>query len=119
MTAKEVILICGAMASDKRLQILEWLENPMAHFPPQRDGDLEKDGVCGVSIANKLDVSQPTTSRHMKILSDAGLIRAKSQKGWTFYRLDPMGMALANEAVSARLGSQDAAPGTADAESTL
>ena len=30
----------------KRLQILEWLNDPRAHFPPQVDGDLDKDGVC-------------------------------------------------------------------------
>jgi len=34
-----------ALASPKRLQILEWLRDPVAHFPPQRDGDLVDDGV--------------------------------------------------------------------------
>ena len=73
---EEVIRVCAALASDKRLRVLEWLSNPKAHFPPQRDGDLEADGVCAVFIAQKLGVSQPTTSRHMKILLDAGLVRA-------------------------------------------
>jgi DNA-binding transcriptional ArsR family regulator len=77
-----------ALANERRLQILDWLKDPVAHFPPQVDGDLVKDGVCGVLIAEKLGVSQPTASEHLKILSQAGLIRAKRIKQWTFYRRD-------------------------------
>ena len=75
-----------ALANGKRLQILEWLKEPRAHFPPQVDGDLVEDGVCGVFIARKLRVSQPTASEHLKILQQAGLIRAKRIKQWTFYK---------------------------------
>jgi DNA-binding transcriptional ArsR family regulator len=77
-----------ALANERRLQILDWLKDPVAHFPPQIDGDLVKDGVCGVLIAEKLGVSQPTASEHLKILSQAGLIRTKRIKQWTFYRRD-------------------------------
>jgi ArsR family transcriptional regulator len=77
-----------ALANDKRLQILEWLKRPTKHFPPQRDGDLIKDGVCGVLIARKLQISQPTASEHLKILSQAKLLKAKRLKGWTFYKRD-------------------------------
>ena len=55
-----------ALASDRRLLILEWLKRPRAHFRPQVDGDLVKDGVCGVLIAEKLGVSQPTVSEHLE-----------------------------------------------------
>ena len=77
-----------ALANDRRLLILEWLKRPKAHFPAQVDGDLIKDGVCGVLIADKLEVSQPTTSEHLKILLQAGLIRSKRIKQWTFYKRD-------------------------------
>jgi len=77
-----------ALANPKRLQILEWLKQPGKHFPPQVDGDLVKDGVCGVLIASKLRISQPTASEHLRILSQAGLIRGKRIKKWTFYRRD-------------------------------
>jgi len=77
-----------ALANPKRLQILEWLKQPRKHFPPQVDGDLVKDGVCGVLIATKLRISQPTASEHLRILSRAGLIRGKRIKKWTFYRRD-------------------------------
>ena len=77
-----------AIASERRLQILEWLRSPTEHFPPQVDGDLVRDGVCGVLIAQKLGVSHPTVSEHLKILAEAGLIRGKRIKQWTFYRRD-------------------------------
>jgi ArsR family transcriptional regulator len=81
-----------ALANDRRLQILDWLKQPRKHFPPQVDGDLVKDGVCGVLIADKLGVSQPTASEHLKILSQAGLIRGKRIKQWTFYQRDETGI---------------------------
>ncbi len=78
--------VIKALANDRRLQILDWLREPKAHFPPQTDGDLIKDGVCGVFIARKLGVSQPTASEHLKILARAGLLRARRIKQWTFYK---------------------------------
>lgn len=75
-----------ALANDRRLLILDWLKQPRKHFPPQVDGDLVKDGVCGVLIARKLKVTQPTASEHLKILAAAGLIRGKRVKQWTFYK---------------------------------
>ncbi|HET7228898.1 MAG TPA: metalloregulator ArsR/SmtB family transcription factor [Longimicrobium sp.] len=75
-----------ALANERRLQILEWLKDPVANFPPQVDGDLVDDGVCAVWIAEKLGVSQPTLSEHMRVLTTAGLVRAKRIKQWTFYK---------------------------------
>jgi DNA-binding transcriptional ArsR family regulator len=77
-----------ALSNPSRLKILVWLRQPAKHFPPQIDGDLIKDGVCGLSIARKLRVSQPTASEHLKILLQAGLIRGKRIKQWTFYKRD-------------------------------
>ncbi|HLZ14036.1 MAG TPA: helix-turn-helix domain-containing protein [Candidatus Acidoferrum sp.] len=79
-------VIFRALANRSRLRILEWLKNPRKHFPPQMDGDLVKDGVCGLLIARKLRVSHPTASEHLKILAQAGLIRGKRSKQWTFYK---------------------------------
>jgi ArsR family transcriptional regulator len=75
-----------ALANDRRLRILDWLKDPRAHFAPQADGDLVKDGVCGRRIAEKLGVSQPTASEHLRILVDAGFLRPKRIKQWIFYR---------------------------------
>ena len=75
-----------ALANERRLQILDWLKDPTAHFPPQVDGDLVADGVCAVFLADKLQVTQPTLSEHMRILVQAGLVTATKIKQWTFYR---------------------------------
>jgi DNA-binding transcriptional ArsR family regulator len=80
------LTVWQALANDRRLQILEWLKNPKAHFRPQVDGDLVKDGVCGVLIAEKLGISQPTLSEHMRILVQAELVKPKKIKQWIFYR---------------------------------
>jgi ArsR family transcriptional regulator len=77
-----------ALSNEHRLQILEWLKDPEANFPPQVDGDLVQDGVCGALIAEKLGLSQPTVSEHLKVLARAGLIRPRRIKQWTFYRRD-------------------------------
>jgi ArsR family transcriptional regulator len=87
-----------ALANDKRLQILGWLKDPRRHFPPQVYGDLVKDGVCGVFIAEKLGVSQPTASEHLRILVRAGLVKPKRIRQWTFYKRDEKKIAEAKRA---------------------
>jgi DNA-binding transcriptional ArsR family regulator len=82
------LMALQALANDRRLQILEWLKDPRAHFPPQVDGDLVKDGVCAVLIAEKLGLSQPTLSEHMRVLCQAHLVQSKRIKRWTFYKRD-------------------------------
>src|ERR1700739_1969406 len=77
-----------AFASKPRLQILGWLKQPRAHFREQIDGDLVEDGVCGLLSAEKLGVSQPTVTEHMKLLVEIGAVRAKRIKQWTFYKRD-------------------------------
>src|SRR5579863_6653137 len=82
------LALLQALANDRRLQIIEWLKDPVSHFPPQVDGDLVKDGVCAVLIAEKLNISQPTLSEHMRVLCQAKLVQSKRIKQWTFYKRD-------------------------------
>lgn len=96
-------LALRALANEKRLAILAWLKDPRAHFPPQTDGDLVKDGVCGVFIAEKLGVTQPTASEHLKVLSQAGLLRGKRIKQWTFYKRDEKAIAQIKRAIAAAI----------------
>ena len=92
-----------ALANDRRLQILDWLKRPREEFPPQVDGDLVKDGVCGLSIAQKLGVSQPTASEHLNIMVRAKLIQGKKIKQWTFYKRDEKGLREIKKLLSAAL----------------
>jgi DNA-binding transcriptional ArsR family regulator len=80
--------VIKALANDSRLEIMRWLKEPRSHFPPQVEGDLIEDGVCGLFIAQKLGVGQPTVSEHLRVLVHAGLIRARRIKQWTFYKRD-------------------------------
>jgi DNA-binding transcriptional ArsR family regulator len=82
-----------ALANARRLQILDWLRDPVAHFPTQVDGDLVQDGVCGLFVAQKLGISQPTAHQHLKILVDAGYLVPTRIKQWTFYRRDDRAIA--------------------------
>jgi len=84
----ETLGIFQALANDRRLQILEWLKDPKSNFRPQIDGDLVADGVCAVLIAEKLGISQPTLSEHMRVLCQAKLVQSKKIKQWTFYKRD-------------------------------
>lgn len=77
-----------ALANDKRLLVLELLKDPVGNFPPQVDGDLIKDGVCSNWLTEKMGVAQPTATRHLKVLAEAGLIIPTRKKGWVFYRRD-------------------------------
>jgi DNA-binding transcriptional ArsR family regulator len=92
-----------AVSNESRLQILTWLKDPAGNFPPQIDGDLVKDGVCGLLIARKLGVSQPTVSEHLRILSQAKLLEGKRIKKWTFYKRNEKGIGELKKILSARL----------------
>lgn len=94
------VAVVKALANDKRLLILAWLRDPAAAFPPQRDGDLERDGVCSLFIAEKLGISQPTCGEHLKVLSQAGLVTSKKIKQWVFYRRDERRIAEIKESLS-------------------
>ena len=64
------------------------IHEPTQHFPKQVDGDLVKDGVCAVLIAEKLGITPATLSEHMRVLVQAGLVRPKRIKQWIFYKRD-------------------------------
>src|SRR5476651_125125 len=99
----ETVAALKALANDRRLQILEWLSAPRSHFREQVDGDLVDDGVCGVLIAEKLGVSQPTVSEHMRVLTAAGLVTTKRIKQWTFYKRDETQIRAIKKALAASI----------------
>lgn len=75
-----------ALSNEKRLLILEWLLDPVSHFPVQADGDLVEDGVCLGAIVRKMGVSQPTITGHMRTLTEVGLVSSKRIKNWVFFK---------------------------------
>ena len=58
--------IFKAIANERRLQVLDWLKDPRAHFRAQADGDLVEDGVCALLIAEKLGITGDATLAYAK-----------------------------------------------------
>ena len=48
--------------------------------------------MTGCKILEKMDVSQPTLSHHMKILCDSGIVNKRKKGKWTMYSLSPDGI---------------------------
>jgi len=44
--------------------------------------------LCACKILEKLQITQPTLSHHMKILCDCGLVNAKREGKWMHYSLN-------------------------------
>src|SRR5215475_10931045 len=97
------VAVIKALANERRLMILRWLKDPRAHFPPQTDGDLVKDGVCALLIAEKLGITQATLSEHMRVLVQSGLVQPKRIKQWIFYQRDEPNIARLKTDVLAKI----------------
>src|SRR3954452_3635628 len=49
--------------------------------------------VCTCQLTERLGLSQPTVSHHLRVVKEAGLIEVARRRGtWTFYRLLPGAM---------------------------
>ena len=99
----KIVVALRALSNERRLQILEWLREPRKHFPEQVDGDLVEDGVCGLLIAEKLGVSAPTVSEHMRVLIAAKLVRVKRIKQWTMYRRNEAAIVAVKRAIEEKV----------------
>jgi DNA-binding transcriptional ArsR family regulator len=97
------VAVIKALANERRLTILRWLKDPRAHFAPQTDGDLVKDGVCALLLAEKLGITQATLSEHMRVLVQSGLVQPKRIKQWIFYRRDEKRIRAVRAGLIARL----------------
>lgn len=62
-------------------------------------------GICTCDVQDMLGLSQPTTSHHMKILVDAGLVDAEKRGKWTYYTLSARGMLIARSALDTLLAA--------------
>jgi DNA-binding transcriptional ArsR family regulator len=79
--------------SETRLNILEWLKNPAAHFPPQPHGDLAEDGVTADAVAARLGVPRAVACTHLGLLADLGLLQTRRIRWRTYYRRDEIRIA--------------------------
>lgn len=82
-----------ALASEARIKVLAWLKAPRRHFRHQQTGDPAEIGVCVTLIADKLDMSQPTVSRHLELLRRAGFVEVRREGRWSFFSRREAGLA--------------------------
>lgn len=74
--------IFKALADPARIKILGFLLQPDAAC-------CVMDGcVCACDVERVLGVSQATVSHHMKLLVDAGFVRAEKRGRWMHYSVD-------------------------------
>ncbi|MEL7280988.1 MAG: metalloregulator ArsR/SmtB family transcription factor [Pseudomonadota bacterium] len=77
-----------ALASQTRLSILEWLTEPDRYFSHQVTGQPSEIGVCVTLITERLEMAQPTVSRHLELLRRAGFLSVDKIGRWSFFRRD-------------------------------
>ncbi|RMC37900.1 ArsR/SmtB family transcription factor [Paracoccus alkanivorans] len=77
-----------AMASETRMSILRLLAEPNRYFGHQWSADPMEFGVCMTMIAEALAVAQPTASRHLDILRQAGFITVRKYQKWSYCKRD-------------------------------
>lgn len=73
MTEEKISEICKALGDPNRLKIIKLLTN----------GEQ-----CACNLLEKFNITQPTLSHHMKILSDTGLVKNRKEGKWTYYEIN-------------------------------
>jgi ArsR family transcriptional regulator len=50
---------------------------------------LDAHDLCVCELVNALELPQPTVSRHLTVMRDAGLVEQRKEGRFSFYRIDP------------------------------
>jgi len=79
----DIVEINKVLANETRVQILQWLKDPEANFPPQELGHFN-DGVCIQFIGDKSGLSQSTISSYLSTMQKVGLIIPTRHGKWTY-----------------------------------
>jgi len=77
-----------ALSGQTRIRILQLLLNPAKQFSHQESADPASCGVCMNLISEALDMSQPTISRHLALLREAGFVKIHKTKQWSYCKRD-------------------------------
>ncbi|WP_344930336.1 transcriptional regulator [Aquimarina addita] len=86
MDTDKILEINKALANSTRLNILKWLKDPDANFPPHIELGHFNFGVCGQLIQDKSGLSQPTISHFLSTMHKAGLLIPTRHGKWTYFR---------------------------------
>ena len=73
MKESEIAVICKALGDENRVQIIKMLTG----------GEL-----CACKILDAFNITQPTLSHHMKILTDCNLVNSRKEGKRTYYSIN-------------------------------
>lgn len=73
-----------ALASGQRREILRFL---LAHTPEGGKSCCASEEVCACKLSEHLGLAASTISHHMAVLKDAGLVSARKDGTWVYYRV--------------------------------
>lgn len=65
---------------------------------------------CVTDLVDSMGLPQPLVSHHLRVLAEAGLVQTRRSDGFTFYALDPAGLAAALAAATALFDPQTVGP---------
>ena len=81
-----IVEISKVLSNKTRVNILKWLKEPEANFPPHQDIDHFNDGVCVGYIQDKTGLSQSTISTYLNSMQNANLVIPTRHGKWTYYK---------------------------------
>ncbi len=87
-----------AIEGDRLVAIFKALADP-TRFEIFRLVAAQEAPICACDVVDRFQVSQPTISHHMKVLSDAGLVSVSRRGVWAYYAHDPRGLALLRDVI--------------------
>lgn len=73
---KTTARVFKAFCDENRLQILNL---------------LKENELCAFQLQEELEIGQSTLSHHMKVLCQSGIVTARREGKWTYYRIDEEG----------------------------
>jgi DNA-binding transcriptional ArsR family regulator len=83
--AQRADVVFGALASPQRRAVIQMLADAEREDPGGCCGAPAE--VCACRFSEKLALSAPTISHHMRVLVDAGLVSPRKRGHWVYYRL--------------------------------
>lgn len=86
MSDEQLVEAFQALSDVHRLRALQFIAGDA---PP---GAGPEDSVCACHVQDHLDLSQPATSYHLKVLRQAGLVESEKRGRWVHYRISADGL---------------------------
>lgn len=77
MDTKKTAVVFKAFCDENRIRILQLLQ------------EGEK---CACELLEKMNITQPTLSHHMKILCDSGIVAGRKDGKWMYYSVSEEGV---------------------------